>query len=41
MALKETFWGDLYGETRLALKKFWEAQSLPERDSYMKSDWYD
>ena len=38
--LKESFWGDLYGRTRLAWKKFWEAQSLRERDSYMKSGWY-
>ncbi len=39
--LKESFWGDLYGRTRLAWKKFWEAQSLRERDSYMKTGWYD
>ena len=39
--LKESFWGDLYGKTRLAWKQFWEAQSLRERDSYMKAGWYD
>jgi putative transposase len=39
--LKESFWGDLYGRTRRAWKKFWEAQSLRERDSYMKSGWYE
>ena len=39
--LKESFWGDLYGQTRLAWKKFWEAQSLRDRDSYMKTGWYD
>ena len=39
--LKESFWGDLYGQTRLAWKKFWEAESLRERDSYMKTGWYD
>ena len=33
--MKESFWGDLYGKTRLAWKKFWDAQSLRERDSYM------
>src|SRR5947209_990298 len=39
--LKESFWGDLYGKTRLAWKQFWEAQSLRERDSYMRSGWYE
>ena len=39
--LKESFWGDLYGRTRLAWKRFWEAESLRERDSYMKSGWHD
>lgn len=39
--LKDSFWGDLYGKTRLAWKSFWEAQSARDRDSYMKSGWYD
>jgi hypothetical protein len=39
--LQESFWGDLYGKTRLAWKQFWEAQSMRERDSYMKTGWYD
>jgi putative transposase len=39
--LRESFWGDLYGRTRLAWKKFWEAQSSRERDSYMRSGWYE
>jgi putative transposase len=39
--IKDSFWGDLYGQTRLAWKKFWEAQSMCERDSYMQSGWYD
>jgi putative transposase len=39
--LKESFWGDLYGQTRLAWKRFWEAESVRERDSYMKTGWYD
>jgi transposase-like protein len=39
--LRESFWGDVYGQTRLAWKRFWEAQSMRERDSYMKSGWYD
>jgi len=39
--MKESLWGDLYGQTRLAWRKFWEAQSLRERDSYMKTGWYE
>ena len=39
--LRDSFWGDVYGQTRLAWKQFWEAQSARERDSYMKSGWYD
>jgi hypothetical protein len=35
--LKESFWGDLYGKTRLAWKQFWDAQCLRERDRYMKA----
>src|SRR5205807_384351 len=31
----------LYGKTRLAWKKFWDAQSVRERDSYMRSGWYE
>jgi putative transposase len=39
--LKESFWGDLYGHTRLAWKRFWEAESIRERDSYMRTGWHD
>jgi transposase-like protein len=39
--LKESCWGDLYGQTRQAWKSFWEQQSLRERDSYMQSGWHD
>ena len=39
--LKESFWGDVYGQTRLAWKRFWETESIRERDSYMKTGWYD
>ena len=39
--LRESFWGDVYGQTRLAWKRFWEAESMRERDSYMKTGWYD
>jgi len=39
--LKESFWGDLYGQTRQAWKRFWDQQSMRERDSYMQSGWHD
>jgi len=39
--LQESFWGDLYGKTRQAWKKFWDAESQRERDSYMQSGWHD
>lgn len=39
--LQESFWGDLYGKTRQAWKRFWDQQSLRERDSYMQSGWHD
>jgi putative transposase len=39
--LRESFWGDVYGQTRLAWQRFWEAESMRERDSYMKTGWYD
>ena len=39
--LRASFWGDVYGQTRLAWKRFWEVESMRERDSYMKTGWYD
>jgi putative transposase len=39
--LKESFWGDVYSQTRLAWKRFWESESLRERDGYMRTGWYD
>jgi hypothetical protein len=33
--LKESFWGDLYGQTGQAWKRLWDGQSMRERDSYM------
>lgn len=39
--LQDSFWGDLYGKTRLAWKRFWEAQSERERDRYMRVGWHD
>src|SRR3954454_21962797 len=39
--LQDSFWGDLYGRTRLAWKQLWEAQSARVLDGYMQSCWYD
>ena len=36
--VRESFWGDLYGKTRLAWKGFWEAQSRRERDRYVGTE---
>ena len=33
--VKESFWGDLYGQTKLAWKEFLEEQSRKERDRYL------
>ena len=33
--LRETFWGDLYGQTQQAWKAFLEAQSERERKHYL------
>jgi len=33
--VKESFWGDLYGKTKLLWKGFWEEQSQRERDRYL------
>jgi len=38
--LKEGFWGDLYGQTRLAWKKFFEADSARQRDLYCGAGWH-
>ena len=32
--LKESFWGDLYGQTRQAWQKFFELESQRERDRF-------
>ncbi len=39
--LKETFWGDLYGKTRLAWQQFWEEESRRERDRYVATESYE
>ncbi len=33
--VKESFWGDLYGKTKLAWKQFFEEVSRQERDRYL------
>jgi putative transposase len=39
--LKESFWGDLYGKTRLAWERFWEEESQRARDRYLVADSYE
>jgi transposase-like protein len=39
--LKEGFWGDLYGQTRLAWKKYFEADSARQRDLYCGAGWHE
>ncbi len=39
--LKESFWGDLSGKTRLAWKQFLEGVSREERDRYLQVDEYE
>lgn len=41
MRSEREFLGDLYGRTRLAWKRFWEEESIRERDSYMQTGWND
>ena len=39
--LKESFWGDLYGKTRLAWERFGEEESRRARDRYLVADSYE
>jgi len=39
--VKESFWGDLYGKTKLLWKEFWEEQSRRERDRYLEAKDYE
>lgn len=39
--IQESFWGDLYGKTRLAWKQFWEAESMRQRSQYLATDSYE
>jgi hypothetical protein len=38
--LKESFWGDVYGRTKLAWKQFLEADSQRQRDRYAVREAY-
>ena len=39
--LKEGFWGDLCGQTQLAWKKFFQADSARQRDPYCGAGWHE
>ena len=39
--LKESFWVDLYGQTREAWQKFFELQSERQRDRFSGGGWYE
>jgi putative transposase len=39
--VKEDFWGDLYGKTRVAWKRFWEEESMRERARYVGTESYE
>jgi putative transposase len=39
--IRESFWGDVYGSTRLAWQKFWEADSARQRDRFAVVDAYE
>lgn len=39
--LQESFWGDLYGKTKNLWKRFWEAESMRERDRYVATESYE
>src|SRR5437667_8788351 len=39
--VKESFWGDLYGQTKLAWQRFFELQSERERDRFSGAEHYE
>src|SRR5438128_4218062 len=39
--VRESFWGDLYGQTRRAWQRFWEEESRRERDRYVATESYE
>src|SRR5690348_16937264 len=38
--LRESFWGEVYGKTRLAWQQFWEEESRRQRDRYVGTENY-
>ena len=40
-AMKESLWGDLNGQTKLAWQRFFELQSERQRDRYAGGGWYE
>ena len=38
--LQDSFWGDMYGRTRVAWQQFWNTESLRARDQWMELDPY-
>jgi len=38
--LQDSFWGDVYGRTRVAWRQFWNTESLRARDQWMELDPY-
>ncbi len=38
--LQDSFWGDVYGRTRIAWRQFWNTESLRARDQWMELDPY-
>jgi transposase-like protein len=39
--MKDSFWGDLYGKTRVAWKQFFDGESLLQRDRWIELDPYE
>jgi putative transposase len=39
--MKDSFWGDLYGKTRVAWKQFFDGESLCQRDHWLELDPYE
>jgi putative transposase len=39
--MKDSFWGDLYGKTRVAWKQFFDGESLQQRDRWIELDPYE
>ena len=39
--MKETFWGDLYGQTRQAWQRFFQLESERQRDRFTGWGWHE